>query len=264
MKRKISNFFKSIASAVGNKLIGKSGNYPYIEEFRINDVSFKYWITSNLYRQWYNPEGHRNWEETKAYLDIISKNDRILEVGCNIGFTTSLVKALSGGLVVAMDIVPENVMIAQAQISLNEFSDCHILNLGGDDGRRKIRVQNTSNGFVVNGNAMGSIEVDVIPCDDLISKYGYFDVLKIDVEGYEGNVIRGCKQILSKNPKVIMEIHGGEIAKYNSSVDEIFRILNISNYEGVYCLRSENKLHKFDSKTFPFKDHSTLFLKPKA
>jgi hypothetical protein len=136
--------------------------------------------------------------------------------------------------------------------------------MGADDQRRKIRVQNTNNGFVVNQNVIGSIEVDVIPCDDLIPKFGYFSVLKVDVEGYEGNVIRGCKEILSKKPKLLIEFHGeAEINKYGSSVDEIFNLVNIDQYEGVYCLHSDSKLYNFDLKSFPKEKHSTAFLRPK-
>jgi FkbM family methyltransferase len=261
MKKKIL----SLTKAVVEKLAGRNGNFPYIEQFTLDRISFKYWITDKLYQEWYRPEGHKDWVETKAYLDFVSENDKTLEVGCNNGFTTAMIKSLIGRdtLIVGLDIIPANVMIAQAQVGLNNFNNCHILNLGADEQKREIFVQNTNNGFVVNSNTVGSIRVGVIPCDDLIAKFSYFDILKIDVEGYEANVLRGCREILSRKPKIIIEIHGAEIPRYNATVDEIFDMIGIDDYEGVFVLRSENVLHKFDKATFPKKDHSTLFLRPK-
>ncbi|MBS1544515.1 MAG: FkbM family methyltransferase [Bacteroidetes bacterium] len=261
MRREAGAFLR----AIRNKIAGKSDRYPYVEEFSLEHAHFKYWITDELYREWYNPEAHRNWAETQAYLNFVNRNDRVLEVGCNNGFTTCLLKSLTGqdGLVVGLDIIPENVMISQAQIALNRFANCYVLNLGADDKRKKIKVQNTNNGFVVLKNSIGSIEVDVVPCDALISEFGFFDIIKIDVEGYEGNVLRGCRELLSKNPKLMIELHGDEIVKYNSSINEIYDMIGVDRYEGIYCLRADPKLRTFDKNQFNPRAHATLFLKPK-
>lgn len=50
-----------------------------------------------------------------------------------------------------------------------------------------------------------TIQVEGVKLDGLLSSYGSIDLVKIDVEGYEIQVLNGMKEILPKVNKIIIE-----------------------------------------------------------
>ncbi|WP_157638015.1 FkbM family methyltransferase [Flexithrix dorotheae] len=267
MKDLIRSLFRSFGFEIRKSVAKPNGElYPYVEEFKLDEINFKYWVTDEVYKSWYNPEGHANWHETQEYFKLIKKDEKVLEVGCNNGFTMSLLKGITGKdtLFVGMDIVSFNCQIACSQIGLNGFTNCHILNIGGSDTSEQVEIAITHNGRVVNSNiGYDTTKVDTMKCDDLIPQFDYFDVLKIDVEGFEAKVLKGCKELLSKQPKLIIEIHGMDLQKFDTNYEEIFDLIQIDKYRGTMCLRGSSEAKEIDvdflRKEAP---HATLFLEP--
>jgi FkbM family methyltransferase len=63
-------------------------------------------------------------------------------------------------------------------------------------------------GHVVDAKNEGAIALDAIALDDCSPKYRPPDFIKCDVEGAEGEVFQGARQILEKQrPQVLCEIH---------------------------------------------------------
>jgi FkbM family methyltransferase len=246
-------------------------SYPYVESFAMDDVRFDYWVTDDTYRTWYNPDAQSKWCINEGYLKFVRKSDKILEIGCNAGFTTCLLSRAVGndGLVVGLDIIPSNCMVSEAQIGLNRITNTQILHLGAGDFNGKIRVNNQNNGTVQTGEA-GGIEVDVTRCDELMKEYGSFDVLKVDVEGFESQVFKGAAELMSKRPRLLLEIHGAEVEKYGSSYEELFALFGADRYEGLMCVdpngsTATNVLEPFDpTRLLRERVHGNLFLQPKA
>ena len=279
MKRLIKNFLRYFGYNIHriNKDVHKiniynnAPSYPYIEEFKMGNIKFRYWVTDDIYKSWYNPFNQAKWCVNEGYLKFIRKSDKILEVGCSNGFTTCLLKSAieKNALVVAMDVIPPNCLIANAQVGLNSFINCHILNLGAADFNGKIRVANINNGFVELRRTENTIEVDAIMCDGLIKKHGFFDVLKVDVEGFETNVFKGCLELLSKKPKLLVELHGSELKNYGSDYNELFQIIRAHEYEGYMYLNpnsphATNKLEEFNLDWLVQNQvHANIFLKPR-
>ena len=69
---------------------------------------------------------------------------------------------------------------------------------------------------------------------DMVKLDSYFKIkptfIKIDVEGYEYEVLKGAKKILKTRPKLEIEIHTDDLPKYNTKVDEILKSIDLSNY----------------------------------
>jgi FkbM family methyltransferase len=143
-----------------------------------------------------------------ALLKSVRPEDCVWDVGANVGFYTEQLAAVSRR-VVAFEPIAENFQQIQARQLPNV--ECHQLALGD----RKIRVAMHKAGpyssVVAGANGSGESEpemVDMIPGDSLVD-LSKPDVVKIDVEGFELEVIRGMRHILSSVRAAFIEVHFG-------------------------------------------------------
>lgn len=241
--------------------------FPYIESFAMDDMKFNYWITSQTYQSWYNPVAWCRSFEAAELKRIIQKGDRVLEIGCNNGFTTCLISRLAGdtGFVLGIDIVPMNCLVANASLGLNMITNSKILNIAAAERPEILYFVNDFNGIIVNKKLGDAHQIDAIACDSLMSEFGTFNLLKIDCEGFEVKVLRGCKQLLSTSPKLAIEVHKDNLRTYGDNVEELLSLINIEEYEGMMYSRAEHTLEKFDLEKFNKRTDGilNLFLTPK-
>lgn len=55
--------------------------------------------------------------------------------------------------------------------------------------------------------------------------------LKVDVEGFECNVLSGARQILRARPKLLIEVHTKQLGLYGGSVKKLFELARLSDYQ---------------------------------
>jgi hypothetical protein len=83
-------------------------------------------------------------------------------------------------------------------------------------------------------------------------------LVKIDVEGFEVEVLRGAKTILSTRPKLVLEIHTTELAGFGTSVDELFTLIDALSYRWWIQRDDAGEPVEFDLKS-PLTDRCHLF-----
>ncbi|MEJ0000329.1 MAG: FkbM family methyltransferase [Verrucomicrobiota bacterium] len=223
---------------------------------------FDFWINSAECGSWYEPKAWLNKPEYHELSRLIKPGDRVLEVGCNIGFTTMLLSRLVGesGFVLGLDIVPENVILAQATVFLNRASNVRLLCMGVGEAQGEIGFSNQLNGQV---DSASTSRAPLTSCDDLDRQFGPFNVLKIDVEGYEGFVLKGAQGLLSRFPKLAIEIHGQRIAHYGTTVGELLHLFHAERYEGATFSQPEYRVEDFRPERLRSDRIRNLFLSPK-
>ena len=89
--------------------------------------------------------------------------------------------------------------------------------------------------------------VNVVKLDDEMEKRGMtcVDYIKVDAEGYDLHVLRGCTRILEEQRVGVIQFeYGSSWAQAGSTLSSAFRLLNSSGYE-VFLLQL-NKLTVFD------------------
>jgi FkbM family methyltransferase len=242
-------------------------SFPYVQSYKVQDCNFDLWIVDETGRTWYPPGDRDRVAELVELARLVQPGDRVLELGTHHGFYAMFLSRLVGseGYVLGIEASPPNAQIAQSQVTLNNLGNvCMVKNFAASDSPGTVSITKRSCASVVSKSEVETIDVEAVTGDMFAKEYGPFNVLKLDVEGFEGQVLSGCKEILSSKPKLAIELHVPILHQYQTSVEEIFRLIGIENYEGVIIERS----NKYQSKSFSVdsipNDIVNLLLRPKA
>lgn len=154
---------------------------------------------------------------TRAVLGaLVSPGMSIVDVGANIGFLTLLSAVLTGptGRVLAFEPEPRNHARLTANIEANGLHQVRVVQAACADreGTAQLSVNSAETGWhrlVEPGGSTGGqkqLQVQVTTVDAQVGESAV-DVVKIDVEGFEGAVVAGMSGTLAANPglSVILE-----------------------------------------------------------
>ncbi len=164
---------------------------------------------------------------TGFVLHYLRSDDVFYDVGANIGVFTILAGVVRDAECVAFEPVPETFSYLEQNIRLNGSpASISILNQGV--GRERGTLRFTSNEGATNHvlaageQSSTAIELPVATLDDAVRSHPSPSVLKVDVEGFEHEVLEGAEDVLA-SPKlnaVMLELrnHG---ARYGYDENEI-------------------------------------------
>ena len=162
-------------------------------------------------------DGIREVESTKIIKNIIKPNDRILEIGANVGYYVLLeAKLLEGqGKIYAIEPVAENLNLLKRNLELNNISslaEVYHLAVSDKKGEFPLYIANESNTHsMVEPQEKGrdSINIKTTTVDDFLEGKDKVDFIRMDVEGYECEIIKGMAGILQKDYplKMFIELH---------------------------------------------------------
>jgi FkbM family methyltransferase len=142
----------------------------------------------------------------------------VADVGANVGFFTLIAARLVGpeGHVYAIEPVPTNARALRRNIERNGLPNCTVIEAGAgrETGRAKLLLARHPGGATLSErdtppDLSGELEIEMIRLDDLLqSTHGQrLAFVKIDVEGFEVEVLEGMSQILACDaPDLLIEI----------------------------------------------------------
>ncbi len=137
------------------------------------------------------------------------------------------------GVVIALEASPHNAAIGVRNQKLNQAENLHILNAAVAETSGRLTFNKGLNGQVDDGSGeWGSVEVDALSVDALSARYGFPDVLFIDVEGFECQALRGASQTLARRPDCFVEVHvGAGLEKFGGSAEAVISFFPSSEYD---------------------------------
>ena len=192
---------------VGSRILPGPVAIPYVNDSRLLVAPGMTGATGNIYC------GLHEFEDMAFVLHVLRPGDLFVDVGANIG-SYSILAATTGARCLACEPVPETFQHLLRNIALNGFSaqvDAHNVAVGASRGRlRFTRDLDTVNHVLApNESGVETTEVEVFTLDDLLANDPPA-VIKIDVEGYETEVIRGSESTLlgASLVAVLMELNG--------------------------------------------------------
>ena len=157
----------------------------------------------------------------QEFLQNINTGDTIIDVGAHIGEYTLLGAKLVGdkGLVISVEPDHDSVTSLKENIILNNFKNYLILEkaVGEKIETKSLYKVNEEDvygyldSYVENKKLKKYSEIEVTTIDDIVlsNNLNIINLLKIDVEGFEYEVLLGCNDTLKKNKikKIIIELH---------------------------------------------------------
>jgi FkbM family methyltransferase len=127
------------------------------------------------------------------------------------------------GAIIAIEPSPENLPELRLNIEGNKFQNVKLVEVAVGAAAGKVSLLKGMNSGVVLLNE-GSYEVPIQSLDEILMEP--IDLLKIDVEGYEGNALEGARNVIKRDrPVIFLEFHPTAIAQSGHSFDSIHALL---------------------------------------
>ena len=165
--------------------------------------------TGNIYT------GLHEFEDMAFVLHFLRPEDLFVDVGANIGSYTLLASAAVGARSISFEPVPDTFRLLLRNISLNDVKDkviAHNSGVGHEAGVLHFTSGLDTVNHVANADELHSIptvEVPIVTLDTILDSQQPA-LIKIDVEGFETNVINGADTTLSQPSltAIVMELNG--------------------------------------------------------
>lgn len=231
---------------------------PYLKKKNVEGVVFDFWIGDRDGRDWYDLQStDPEWLEMRFLKDhMIEQDDVIFECGGHHGCTAIVLSNWvgEGGKVITFEALPKNCDIIERNIQQNSLQNVTLVRKAIGADRGKITIIDASNSRVAPSGQ--GIEIELTCLDE----YEHLDptFIKIDVEGYEVQVLQGAKRILSKRPKLAIEIHAEQLSQYGASVEDLLRLIGAENYKLWIQWDDSDQPEEYDMKT-PIEKRVHLF-----
>lgn len=181
-------------------------------------VAFK--LANKLYKHCYPVYRllYANWKvisdrnERALLRSLIKPGMIVLDIGANIGIYSCFLSRLvgKGGVVYAFEPDPINFsrLVKNTQ-GIKNIIPVHTA-VGEKTGELNLYISddmNVDHRSYDSGDKRRCVKVPVVRLDDYFNKDQHIDFMKIDVQGYEYNILQGAKRTidLSSNLKMIME-----------------------------------------------------------
>ncbi|RJU81259.1 MAG: FkbM family methyltransferase [Candidatus Poseidoniales archaeon] len=192
---------------------------------------------------------------------LLSKDDIVFDVGANMGIVANWF-AQRCKHIHAFEPHPGNIATIKSQQELRNIDNItlHNIALGRTHSKMQLHVKqfhgHHSLGDVDNSPTIDKIEVDVNTIDEVAKNLGIkaINFLKIDVEGFESDVLHGAENLL-KNKKIeyiLFELQDSILQSINRTSSEVFEIIFNAGYQ---IIDLNGNMQKDNNKTIPNGDY---------
>ena len=190
-------------------------------------------------------EGDYEPELSQIARSVLRPGDIAVDAGANFGWYTTLFARAVGtnGKVFSVEPVSETFERLKRNVELNEMSEVvaiHNCAVGADSG--SVKMSNTEESAFAFATHSSS-SADVVPLerlDDIVREhYSSVALVKIDVEGFEEEVLRGATMLVgAEHPPVLqIEINDEALQRAGSSRNSIMQLLAQLGYSAFHVSR---------------------------
>ena len=200
----------------------------------------------------YGPH-HTQWPEIDWIKQrCVKSGDVVLDCGANHGFLTILFAKWVGssGRVHAFEPSAHNMAILQENLRLNSIGNvvCHQVAVGVIEGTARITTHPNASVVLDSDKNASAEEVRVVRLDDVVD-LGIPNFVKLDVEGFEHQALKGARRILNRIPNIDVELHVSLYEDKSAQLREAFELIK-PEYYSLYIQTD------VDGPIVPFREHA--------
>lgn len=212
-KRKIKSVLKYLLFQVGQTFFRRAKKHHWINGTKIFCKRGLVSANANLYCGLSEPN------EMLYMLHLLRPGDMFIDVGANVGAYTILAASM-GAKIISIEPSSHAYRWLKKNIALNRIVDIETINAAV--GSREGEISFTKNHDAVNRVANEEdAETETVQLKTLDSIASSAALIKIDVEGYELEALKGATELLKNTKAIIIEICGSaDIFGYSSEETE--------------------------------------------
>lgn len=241
--------------------------------FSIKLGNFLYKTSFPLYKKMYSVfKNKQDAFEIELLKKHIKPGDTILDIGANIGFYATILSDIVGEKGKIHCFEPDTTNFNHLKKTTSSYKNIIINNKAVGPKTEKLKIY-TSKELNVDHRTYKpeeydkEIEIDAVSIDDYL-KGEKVAFIKMDIQGFEMEAIKGMKETLKSNPKVkiISEFWPYGLRKAGSSVTDYYKLLQDLNFK--IELLKNNKLETLKPETvlemeaLPEENYFNIFVTP--
>jgi len=168
--------------------------------------------TGNLYC------GLHEFEDMSFVLHFLTDSDLFVDIGANVGSYTILAGSEKNSQTISIEPIPDTFELLYQNVLINNIHEnvkCFNIGLGANDGILKFTKSLDTTNHVASLSENDTVDVKIKKFDDFI-KLDKITLVKMDVEGFETEVINGmCSALQNNNFKALIIELNGSGNRYN-------------------------------------------------
>ncbi|GAB1445948.1 hypothetical protein MASR2M41_16860 [Flammeovirgaceae bacterium] len=172
-------------------------------------AGFKWIIDKRFDRAYY--KGYYEPKITQYLITNVNSGDCLIDVGAHAGYFSYLFSRLSpNGRILSFEPNVQNVDYIKKIIATNSVVNIELIPKALSSQTEKLSFSPGPTSSTGRVSKSGNLALDGIALDEIVLEISRSNALylKIDVEGFGGEVIRGALNTISKfKPNILMEIH---------------------------------------------------------
>ena len=180
-----------------------------------------------------------------------------IDVGANVGFYSLMFCQYNRGTAYSFEPLSYNIQMFEKNMELNRFNNYKMFEFGLSDHCHSSKIYYHAYNKGAGGEMSGKSGIDLFlesekvkfdTLDNIQLQSNNISLMKVDVEGYEQDVIKGAEQTIRREmPEILVEIHPTLLNKRGSSVENFLSTMFKIGYDSVYLIESGITLGKSEA-----------------